>query len=93
MKVRVQIYLEPRQDRALEELAKVRGVSKARLIRDSIDYYLKEAIPYDQDPAVKLIGLAGKTGYRDLAERHDGYLIKFERSGKPKRHARSRDLR
>ncbi|MBI1743478.1 CopG family transcriptional regulator [Candidatus Acetothermia bacterium] len=97
MKIRVQIYLEPKQDRLLEELAKVRKVSKASLIRESIDRYL-EAIPPDQDPSLGLIGLAGKTGFKDLARRHDEYLAKLERGDqrlkkKDNHHGRARTLR
>lgn len=92
MMTRVQIYLEPQQDQLLEALAKLRNVSKAQLIRESIDRYL-QAIPLEDDPALKLIGLAGKTGLKDLSERHDDYLLQFERSAfkrkSEKRYARN----
>lgn len=91
---RVQVYLKPDQDRLLEELAKRYRVSKAHLIRESIDRYL-QAFPVKDDPALKLIGVAGKTGLRDLSERHDDYLRQFAspvaRRKRKKRYAR--DLR
>lgn len=78
MKTRVQVYLESEQDLLLEGLAKLRGVSKAGLIRQSIDHYL-ETIPLEEDSALQLIGLAGKTGIKDLSEKHDEHLEAFER--------------
>jgi len=78
MKTRVQVYLEPEQDLLLEGLASLRGVSKAGLIRQSIDRYL-ETIPVEEDPALQLIGLAKKTGIKDLSQKHDEHLASFER--------------
>ncbi len=92
MKTRVQVYLEARQDLLLERLAQARDVSKARLIRESIDRYLTEMIPPDADPALRIVGLAGKTGFKDLAEKHDKYLAEWERSGRRSR-AQGRTLR
>lgn len=89
--VRVQVYLKPDQDRLLEELAKLHQVSKAHLIRESIDLYL-ERLPLKDDPALQLIGLAGKTGIKDLSERHDDYLRQFA-SHAPRRNARKRYAR
>lgn len=36
-KVRKQIYLEPRQDAILKELARTTGISEAEIIRQAID--------------------------------------------------------
>jgi hypothetical protein len=74
VKSKVQIYLEEEQDQRLRLLARARGVSKSQLIRESIDRYLEELLPPDQDPALGIIGLAGKVGRKDLSERHDEYL-------------------
>ena len=41
--VRKQIVLEPEQERALEEQARLRGVSQSSLIREAIDRLLSEA--------------------------------------------------
>lgn len=68
----IQIYIEPRQDNVLEVLSRKRGVSKAAIIRESIDKFLKE-IPVEKDPAISLIGL-GSSGKGDLSDKHDGYL-------------------
>lgn len=77
MKARVQIYLEEEQDRQLERLARLRQVSKSQLIRESIARYLEELIPPDEDPALGIVGLAGKVGLQDLAERHDDHLARL----------------
>ena len=74
------MYIEPRQDAALSVLSRTRGVSKAELIRESIERYLS-ALPLKDDPAMGLIGL-GKSGKRDLSEKHDRYLAKHTGSGK-----------
>ena len=73
----IQVYLERNQDRALRALAKRRGVSIAELIRRSVDKYLA-ALPVEDDPALQIMGL-GRSGLGDLAERHDEYLVEFER--------------
>lgn len=76
----IQMYIEPRQDAALVVLARKRGVSKAELIRESIEKYIT-AIPVEDDPAMGLIGL-GSSGKRDLSERHDRYIAKYSASRK-----------
>ena len=76
----LQMYIEPRQDAALAALAKNRGVSKAELIRESIERYIT-AIPVEEDPALGLIGL-GSSGKRDLSRKHDRYLAKYSASVK-----------
>jgi hypothetical protein len=70
----IQIYIEPNQNEVLEVLSKKRGVSKAEIIRKSLEKYLKE-LPIEEDPALGLIGL-GRSGKRDLSEKHDQYLSK-----------------
>ncbi len=42
-KVRKQIYIEPRQDRILKRLARLRGDSEAEIIRQAIDEYTRVA--------------------------------------------------
>jgi len=78
MKARIQVYLDEEQDRQLEHLAKARHTSKSQLIRESISRYLEELIPPEEDPALGIIGLAGEIGLKDLADKHDEYLIQFE---------------
>lgn len=66
--------MEPRQDEALGALSKKKGVSKAAIIRESVEKYLKE-LPVEEDSAMGLIGL-GSSGKGDLSAKHDKYLIK-----------------
>ena len=70
----LQMYIETGQDAALTVLAKKRGLSKAELIRESLTRYLS-SIPLNDDPAMGLVAL-GKSGKRDLSEKHDAYLAK-----------------
>jgi hypothetical protein len=76
----IQVYIEPRQDYVLENLAQKRGLSKAEIIRKSIDKYLRE-IPPEEDPGMGLIGL-GNSGKKDLSDHHDQYLARCIRPKK-----------
>ena len=73
----IQIYIEPQQDDVLSALARSKGVSKAEIIRESLNRYLKQ-IPLEEDPAMGLVGL-GVSGKRNLSERHDAYLARYAR--------------
>lgn len=77
----IQIYIEPKQEKALDALAHKKGVARSEIIRLSLDRYLSE-LPIEDDPAMDVIGL-GKSGKTDLAEKHDTYYIKHI-SGKKK---------
>lgn len=71
----IQIYIEPRQELALESLSKKRRISKAALVRISLDRYLS-ALPMDEDQALGIIGM-GMSGKNDISERHDAYLAEY----------------
>ena len=71
----IQIYLEPRQDILLKVLSRKKGISKAAIIRESVDKFLKE-IPVEEDAAMGLIGLGG-SGKGDLSDKHDAYLVRY----------------
>ncbi len=73
----IQIYIEPQQDSALAHLAHKKGVSKAEIIRESLECYLR-GIPVEDDPALGLIGL-GHSKRRDLSEKHDEYFARYAR--------------
>lgn len=75
----IQIYLDVKQNNALEYFAKKLGASKAELVRRSVDDFLKKRIPLEKDPALEIVGLAGKVGISDMSDKHDEYIIKFER--------------
>ena len=72
----VQIYLDEKQDDALDYFSHKLRVSRAELIRRSINDYLKK-VPVDKDPALEIVGL-GKSGVGKLAKKHDQYLIELE---------------
>ena len=74
----IQIYIERQQDDALAALARGRGVSKAAIIRESLERYLAE-IPVDDDPAMGIVGI-GNSGPEDLSEQHDKYLAAHVRN-------------
>jgi hypothetical protein len=74
----IQIYLEDRQHRVLREIARHRGVSLARLLREGADRVIEETLPPDADPLMELPALAVPGGPRDGAERHDAHLIQAQ---------------
>ena len=76
----IQIYIEPRQNYVLEVLSQKKGISKAEIIRESLEKYLKD-LPLEEDPAMGLVGL-GSSGKGDLSEQHDKYLMRYHRSKK-----------
>jgi hypothetical protein len=73
----IQIYIEPRQDAALTHLARRKRVSKAEIIRESLESYLRE-IPLEDDPAMGILHL-GESERKDLSERHDEYIARYAR--------------
>lgn len=44
-KIRKQIYIEPRQEHRLKEIAQQAGVSEAEIIRQAIDLHLGQITP------------------------------------------------
>ena len=76
----IQIYIEPRQDTLLEAISREKGISKAAIIRDGIEQYLR-GLPVEDDPAMGLIGL-GNSGKGDLSDKHDSYLAQHAVSRK-----------
>jgi hypothetical protein len=76
----IQIYIEPRQDNVLEVLSKRKGISKAAIIRESVEKYLKE-LPVEEDAAMGIVGL-GSSGKSDLSDKHDRYLARYSASKK-----------
>ncbi len=72
-KVPIQIYLEPEQDKAIEALSRTTGKSKAAIIRHCISKFI-ESLPPEEDPAMNIVDL-GSSGKKDIAKRHDEYLI------------------
>jgi hypothetical protein len=74
----IQIYLEPQQDDVLNLLAQKRGISKAEIIRRSLEKFFKE-IPLEEDPAMGLIGL-GSSKKGDLSVHHDQYIARYAKA-------------
>jgi hypothetical protein len=78
---RVQILLTEEQDRRLEALARRLGTSKAKLVREGVDFVLQDRQRGATDPIVGLIGQAGRVGHKDISRRHDAYLLAARRRG------------
>jgi len=76
-KIPIQIYLEPEQEKVLGALSKATGKSKAAIIRSCISKFI-DSIPPEEDPAMDIMNL-GSSGKKDIAERHDDYLISFKK--------------
>ena len=75
-KIPIQIYLDPDQFNMIELLSKARKTSKAATIRNCIAKYL-EGLPLEDYPALNIMNL-GASGKKDIADRHDDYLIKSQ---------------
>jgi predicted transcriptional regulator len=75
--IRIQLHLTDEQDRKLKALARVRGRSRAELIREAIELLFREG-EVTQDPLVKLIGAAGRAGRTDVSDNHDKLLYAAE---------------
>jgi hypothetical protein len=73
-KIPIQIYLDPDQFKMIDLLSKARNTSKAATIRNCIAKYFKN-LPLENDPALNIINL-GASGKKDIAAKHDDYLIK-----------------
>jgi Ribbon-helix-helix protein, copG family len=80
----LQIYIEPKQQLLLENIARKKGTSKAEIIRRSLDTYLGN-LPVEEDPALNIIGL-GRSGKKDISKKHDIYLTRYT-SGRGKTEA------
>lgn len=76
-KVPIQIYLEPEQQKIIDVLSKASGKSKAAIIRSCISKFIA-TLPATEDPALDIMNL-GASGKKDIAERHDDYLISHEK--------------
>ena len=76
-KIPVQIYLDPEQQRIIGLLSKTSGKSKAAIIRSCISNSIAN-LPLEKDPALNIMNL-GASGKKDIAERHDDYLVSLEK--------------
>lgn len=75
-KIPIQIYLEPEQGKIIGHLSKTTGRSKAAIIRSCISKFI-ESLPPENDPALGIMNL-GASGKKDIAEKHDDYLISLQ---------------
>ena len=76
-KIPVQIYLDPEQQRIIGLLSKASGKSRAAIIRSCI-YDFIAGLPLEEDPALNIMNL-GASGKKDIAEKHDEYLVSLEK--------------
>ena len=76
-KIPIQIYLEPEQKKIIAHLSKTTGRSKAAIIRSCISKFI-ESLPLEKDPALGIMNL-GASGKKDIADKHDEYLISFKK--------------
>ncbi len=63
---RKQIYIEPRQEEKLQDLAKRKSTTVSALIRRAIDEYLREQrtpdIPIEEHPIWSIVGIVDGPG-------------------------------
>lgn len=76
---RVQILLTEEQDRRLEALARRLRTSKAKLVREGVEWVLQHRQARTRDALFDLVGQAGRVGRKDISRRHDAYLLAAER--------------
>ena len=76
-KIPIQIYLEPEQEKIVGFLSKSSGKSKAAIIRSCISKFIA-SLPPEKDPALNIMNL-GTSERKDIARRHDDYLISSEK--------------
>ena len=76
-KTAIQIYLEPEQAKIISILSRTSGKSKASIIRSCISNFLAN-LPLEKDPAWQIMNL-GASDKEDISEKHDDYLISFEK--------------
>lgn len=81
---RTQIYLEPEQEKIIDYLSKTSGKSKAAIIRSCVSKFI-DTVPPEEDPAMAIMNL-GDSGDEDIAEKHDDYLISFEKQEDMRKH-------
>ncbi len=72
---RAQIILTDDQDSSLESVARRLRTSKTELVRQGVDFVLSRARSASPDSLLDLVGQAGRVGRRDVAARHDRYLV------------------
>lgn len=77
---RLQIYLDSDLNRMLNTLVCRLKMSKASLIRDGVRMLLKERATLEEEPLMGLKKLAGRSGRKDVSQRHDAYLAGLRRS-------------
>lgn len=74
--IRTQIQLTEEQANALKELATLKGLSMAELIRRSVTSLLQSEHALRDERRRRAIAIAGRyrSGHHDVAEEHDKYL-------------------
>jgi hypothetical protein len=73
--VRVQVQFEPAQYEQLRNDAARRGVSMARVVRESVEAYLASAVPDRWEAIFEIVGKYGTDGTpEDVGRDHDRYL-------------------
>ncbi len=76
-KIPIQIYLDPEQQKIINVLSKKSGKSKAAIIRSCISEFIA-TLPPNEDPALNIMNL-GASGKKDIAQKHDEYLISHKK--------------
>jgi hypothetical protein len=73
----VQVYLDEKRVTLLDRMAEALGISQSEVLRRSLDCLAQDVLAPQEEPLLKLIGLAGMDTESpgDLSTRHDDYLI------------------
>ncbi|MDI3317783.1 MAG: CopG family transcriptional regulator [Bacillota bacterium] len=74
--VRMQVQLTEKQVRNLRQIAELRHVSVARLVREAVDLYLLRSMPDRPRALARAAAVIGKfsSRRRETSRKHDRYL-------------------
>jgi predicted transcriptional regulator len=79
---RTTIFLDEQLERELQALARRQGRPMAGLVREAVEHYVVEARELDGPASRHGFVALGRSGHRDIAERHEELLWQ-EPSGSP----------
>ncbi len=78
---KTQVYFPKELHRQLKDYARQQGVSMAEVIRQAVLRYLESAPPpaqaWENDPILKIVGMAKEVNVSDASENHDYYIYGF----------------
>ena len=78
---RTTIFIEPQLERELQALARRSGRPMAAIVREAVAQYV--AADRERRPSRLGFVASGRSGRRDIAERHEDLLFQADPAGRP----------